>query len=405
EQVVSSIHGLVGNDKALGQAVEVAFQQLFASRPPPPTSVAKAPSLAAATRLKAAFFKQEQVGKKVERCCWELATAKHRVQEVQARLDALAEERLQATMEHEAAVAAVAGKGDSSTHVLPERFVFNLDPSIFADMGDAGEDYMAAVEAFQSARRAWLKEQDKAYNTLAERAELRERARLEKEVKFIQSQKAVTRIQSVDAARLPRMQQDLLGRAKLRQAARKWSLGAAQSPVPPTPVASEADSAGADADMGSKGANGPAAEAPVPETPPERKAQHLARIEFAREKAAKDHAEQLAAKASAEVPREAAWASVPLFQEVKARGPARLGPKGPSAFFARAERRETQSERYFGGYFDDCGVMAAVGTHLNDVKHMDAARNLSRSGWRAPGAAAESSAESSAGARGGELIA
>ncbi|CAK0899299.1 unnamed protein product [Prorocentrum cordatum] len=317
-----------------------APQQHFANRPPAPTSVDKAPSLAAAERLKTASFEQEQVGKKVARCCWELATAKHRVQEAQARLDApwrsISRPRWSTRCRPRLWWAR------TSTHALPERLAFNLDPSLFADMDDADEDYMTAVEALQSARRLWLEEQEKDYNTLAERAELRESARLEEEAKFTQAQEEVTRIQSGKAARLSRMQHDLQAKAKLRQAAKKRrsaegavvgggaeaahagsaaaaapSLCAAESPAPPTPVTSEADGADADADMGSKGVDGPAAEASMPEPSLERKAQHLAHTESVREKAAKGHAEQLAARASAK----AALASEPLTQEVKARGP------------------------------------------------------------------------------------
>eukprot|EP00959_Pyramimonas_sp_CCMP1952_P227113 4748490-Pyramimonas_sp.AAC.1 len=84
-------------------------------------------------------------------------------------------------MARAAGVAAAARKGALSEHALPERLSLNLDPSFFAGAGGAGEDCMAAAEALQSARRAWLDEQEKACNALAKGAEMRERTRPKEE--------------------------------------------------------------------------------------------------------------------------------------------------------------------------------------------------------------------------------
>ncbi|CAK0909597.1 unnamed protein product, partial [Prorocentrum cordatum] len=288
EQMVASHPDLVGNDKTQSQAVEAALQQHFASRPPPPISAAKPPSLDAAERFKAPPFKQEHICKKVERCCWELVTAEHKVQDIQSRLDELTEEHLQATMAHEAAVVAVAGKGASSEPALPERLAFRLGLSLFVDVDEADEDNRAAAEALQAARRVM----EKAYDALA-------------------AQKEGARIQSAEAAQLARMQRHLQDKAKVQQDAtkRRSSEGAvaggdaeaaleaalepatpcvAEAPVPPTPVASEAD-----ADV-VPAASVLAAEVPVLEATPEREAQHLSQAQAIHDRATKELAGQLA---------------------------------------------------------------------------------------------------------------
>ncbi|CAK0870250.1 unnamed protein product, partial [Prorocentrum cordatum] len=319
----------------------------------------------------AASVKQEQIGKKVERCCWELATAKHRVQDIQARLDVLSGEHLQATTEHAAAVAA-AGKNGPSEHALPERLSFNIDPSLFAHMGEADEDYLAAVEALQSAGRALLDEQEKACNAPAELAKLRERARLEEEAKFVE----------VHKAHPGRGGAAVGGDA---EAAPAWAAAAAtpraaEAPAPPTPAGSEVGGAGGagGADVGA----GPATDdssrtQPRPSRPlsarpstlrtsgPRARRQPGTAPSSSRPRLAPRLAllpgmlallqPMAPARSSRSLVfdlRGVALVPEPPPGEVQARGPPRLGPKGPSVL-------GPQAEKYFGERVDECGVMSA----------------------------------------------